>query len=93
MRKNQYNSVYSMYKEYNMSKTKKYVRISEYGDILMPIEKFQSVCDSMYLVRSTYTDGKDELTDIKQIEAIKLHSVEEVEVLLMHDMLSNGAAV
>ena len=82
-----------MHKEYSMSKTKKYVRISEYGDVLMPIEKFQAVCDSMYLVRTTYTDGNDELTEIKQIDSLKLHSAEEVEVLLMHDILSKGATV
>ena len=71
-------------------KTKKYVRIDGYSDLLMPLEVFERVSDEILFVRTEYDDGKTHLKEITELEKVFLHDPSEVENLLMHDKLSQS---
>tara|TARA_R110000744_G_scaffold296124_1_gene406062 strand:+ start:68 stop:298 length:231 start_codon:yes stop_codon:yes gene_type:complete len=71
-------------------KTKKYVRIDSYSDLLMPLEVFERVADQIMFVRTAYEDGATHLTEITEIDKFHLHTPAEVENLLMHDKLSKS---
>lgn len=71
-------------------KTKKYVRIDGYSDLLMPLEVFERVSDKILFVRTEYDDGKTHLKEITELEKVFLHDPSEVENLLMHDKLSQS---
>lgn len=70
--------------------TKKYVRISDYGDFLMPLEVFERVCDKLWVVSSSYEDGEDVLNEVKEPKRISLHSPDEVENVMMHNKLAKS---
>lgn len=72
------------------TKTKKYVRIDGYSDLLLPIEVFERIVDKILFVRTEYGDGKTHLTEITEMEKVFLHDPSEVENLLMHDKLSQS---
>ena len=71
-------------------KTKKYVRIDGYSDLLMPLEVYERVSDKILFVRTEYDDGKTHLKEITELEKVFLHDPSEVENLLMHDKLSQS---
>jgi hypothetical protein len=71
-------------------KTKKYVRIDGYSDLLMPLEVFERISDKILFVRTEYDDGKTHLKEITELEKVFLHDPSEVENLLMHDKLSQS---
>lgn len=72
------------------TKTKKYVRIDGYSDLLMPLEVFERISDKILFVSTGYEDGKYHLNEITELEKVFLHDPEEVENLLMHDKLSQS---
>tara|TARA_B110000238_G_C16022465_1_gene393837 strand:+ start:70 stop:300 length:231 start_codon:yes stop_codon:yes gene_type:complete len=71
-------------------KTKKYVRIDSYSDLLMPLEVFERVADQIMFVRTAYEDGATHLSEITEIDKFHLHTPAEVENLLIHDKLSKS---
>ena len=71
-------------------KTKKYVRIDTYGDLVMPLEVFERICDKIMIAKSEYEDGEIVLTQIKSFDKVHLHDVDEVKNLLVHDKLKNS---
>jgi len=72
------------------TKTKKYVRIDGYSDLLLPLEVFERISDKILFVRTEYDDGKTHLKEITELEKVFLHDPSEVENLLMHDKLSQS---
>ena len=72
------------------TKTKKYVRIDGYSDLLMPLEVFERVADKILFVRTEYDEGKTHLKEISEMDKVHLHDPSEVENLLMHDKLSQS---
>ena len=72
------------------TKTKKYVRIDGYSDLLMPLEVFERISDKILFVSTGYEDGKYHLNEITELEKVFLHDPEEVENLLRHDKLSQS---
>lgn len=72
------------------TKTKKYVRIDGYSDLLLPLEVFERIADKILFVRTDYSEGKTHLTEITEMEKVFLHDPSEVENLLMHDKLSQS---
>ena len=71
-------------------KTKKFVRIDTYGDLIMPLEVFERICDKIMITKSEYEDGEYVLSEIKSFDKVHLHDVEEVKNLLVHDKLKNS---
>ncbi len=71
-------------------KTKKYVRIDTYGDLIMPLEVFERICDKILITKSDYEDGEYVLSEIKKMDKVQLHDVDEVKNLLVHDKLQNS---
>jgi hypothetical protein len=72
------------------TKTKKYVRIDGYSDLLLPLEVFERISDKILFVCTEYDDGKTHLKEITELEKVFLHDPSEVENLLMHDKLSQS---
>lgn len=71
-------------------KTKKFVRIDTYGDMIMPLEVFERICDKIMITKSDYEDGEYVLNEIRTFDKVYLHDVEEVKNLLVHDKLKNS---
>ena len=71
-------------------KTKKYVRINDYGDFIMPLEVFERVCDKLFIASTSYEDGADVINELKTPSRITLHDPDEVENVIMHNKLANS---
>lgn len=62
-----------------MSKNTQYARISDYGDIIVPLslmEKFASECK---IVKTSWIDGEDVITEINDIKRVVIHNEKEIE--------------
>lgn len=60
-------------------KKKTYARISAYGDLLVPISMLEKLCEEGMLVRTSYENDIDQITEIRKIDNIKIHSEDELE--------------
>ena len=68
-----------------------YARISQYGDLLIPVELLDKVLSSGFIVRTSYNDGVDEITELVKITDVKIHSGDEVSNIMMHAVLSESS--
>lgn len=60
-------------------KKKTYARLSGYGDLLVPIGMLEKICEEGMIVRTSYVGEEDQITEIRKIDNIKLHTEEELE--------------
>ena len=60
-------------------KKKTYARISAYGDLLVPMSMLEKLCEEGMLVRTSYENDIDQITEIRKIDNIKIHSEDELE--------------
>lgn len=60
-------------------KKKTYARISAYGDLLVPMSMLEKLCEEGMLVRTSYENDTDQITEIRKIDNIKIHSEDELE--------------
>ena len=60
-------------------KKKTYARISAYGDLLVPMSMLEKLCEEGMLVRTSYENDVDQITEIRKIDNIKIHSEDELE--------------
>ena len=60
-------------------KKKTYARISTYGDLLVPMSMLERLVQEGMLVRTSYVGDEDQITEIKKIDNIKIHTEEELE--------------
>jgi protein-L-isoaspartate O-methyltransferase len=60
-------------------KKKTYARISSYGDLLVPMSMLEKLCEEGMLVRTSYENDVDQITEIRKIDNIKIHTEDELE--------------
>jgi protein-L-isoaspartate O-methyltransferase len=60
-------------------KKKTYARISAYGDLLVPMSMLEQLVQEGMLVRTSYDNDADQITEIRKIDNIKIHSEDELE--------------
>ena len=60
-------------------KKKTYARISAYGDLLVPMSMLEQLVQEGMLVRTSYENDIDQITEIRKIDNIKIHSEDELE--------------
>jgi protein-L-isoaspartate O-methyltransferase len=60
-------------------KKKTYARISSYGDLLVPMSMLEKLCEEGMLVRTSYENEVDQITEIRKIDNIKIHTEDELE--------------
>lgn len=65
-----------------------YARLSQYGDLLIPISLLDKVVSEGFIVRTSYENGVDQLSEITRIKDVKIHESDEVSTVLMHSALS-----
>lgn len=65
-----------------------YARLSQYGDLLIPLSLLDKVVSEGFIVRTSYEDGVDQLSEITRIKDVKIHEGDEVSTVLMHSALS-----
>lgn len=70
------------------AKSKKYVRISTYGSIAVPIEMLESLVESGLLVSTTWENGKDTISSVNQITNVVVVDYEEIEAAIVQQRLS-----
>lgn len=60
-------------------KQQQYARISTYGDLLVPMSMLEQLVQEGMLVRTSYENDIDQITEIRKIDNIKIHSEDELE--------------
>tara|TARA_B110000444_G_scaffold223651_1_gene226371 strand:- start:4687 stop:4914 length:228 start_codon:yes stop_codon:yes gene_type:complete len=60
-------------------KKKTYARISTYGDLLVPLSMLEQIVQEGMLVRTSYEGDVDQITEIRAIDNVKIHTDEELE--------------
>lgn len=58
---------------------KKYARVSDYGDILIPLSLLEKVIEQCLIVNTTYQDGVDTINKVKKIDRVQFHDQEELD--------------
>ena len=56
-----------------------YARISSYGDLLVPMSMLEKLCEEGMLVRTSYENEVDQITEIRKIDNIRIHTEDELE--------------
>ncbi len=60
-------------------KQKNYVRISDYGDLLVPIDMLDRLITEGRIVRTTYNNDVDEISEIHEISRVDVHTHADIE--------------
>ncbi|MDA8897456.1 hypothetical protein N9I83_00305 [bacterium] len=62
-----------------VKKQQQYARISTYGDLLVPMSMLEQLVQEGMLVRTSYENDVDQITEIRKIDNIKIHGEDELE--------------
>ena len=62
-----------------VKKQQQYARISTYGDLLVPMSMLEQLVQEGMLVRTSYENDIDQITEIRKIDNVKIHSEDELE--------------
>lgn len=72
-------------------KNKTYARITDYGDLLIPIALMEKIYEQGYLVSTLYEDGFDRINEVRPFGRVTLHKGEEVEMALAQQALAGNS--
>ena len=56
-----------------------FARISDYGDLLVPLDMLDRLVTEGRIVRTTYENDVDVISEIKEISRINLHTPADIE--------------
>jgi hypothetical protein len=62
------------------TKEKLYARITDYGDLLVPIEQLEKILNECYLVRTSYENSEDVISEVKNMQRCRFHVHAESEL-------------
>lgn len=68
--------------------SKKYARISDYGDILLPMSLLEKVIEEGYIVATDYSNGDYHITKVREIKSVLFHDEDEIRCILAQQALS-----
>lgn len=73
-----------------MANKKMYARISDYGDLLVPVALLEKVLSECYLVRTSYDDGNDTISEVKDLSKCRftMHNAEELNTVIATQKLA-----
>mgnify|MGYP000123789402 FL=1 len=73
-----------------VKKKKTYVRISEYGDLLVPIGLLERVIEECYIARTTYENSETVLSEIIFLNraSFNVHTEDEVQTVIATQKLA-----
>jgi hypothetical protein len=60
-------------------KHKNYARITSYGDLLIPTNMLEKLVENAFIVRTSYTDGEDIISEITTVDKVALHDASELK--------------
>lgn len=63
-------------------KNKTFARITDYGDLLVPLALMEKIVEQGYLVSTVYEDGTDVVNELREIQRIAVHKGAEVEAVI-----------
>lgn len=69
-------------------RNKTFARVSDYGDLLVPLALMEKIIDQGYLVSTSYQNGHDIINEVKEIKRIQVHKGAEIEDALAQQALS-----
>lgn len=69
---------------------KKYAKISDYGDLLIPLSMMEKVLEQCYLVNTSYEDGKDFITKVKRPHRFEVFDQNDIDVALAQQELEGN---
>jgi hypothetical protein len=62
-----------------MAKNTNFARISDYGDLLVPLDMLDRLITEGRIVRTTYENDVDVISDIKEITRVNVHTPADIE--------------
>lgn len=72
--------------------SKKYARISDYGDLLVPLSLLDKIVSECCIVSTSYDGGnKQVISEIKPISRVEIHDEEELKDAEVQQKLSGDA--
>ena len=60
-------------------KNTNFARISDYGDLLVPIDMLDRIVTECRIVRTKYENDMDVISEIREISRVNLHTPEDIE--------------
>ena len=70
-----------------VAKNKTYAKISDYGDVLVPMALMEKIIEQGYLISTTYENGRDAINEVRKPERIHVYQYEEIEAALAQQAL------
>ena len=71
-----------------VAKNKTYAKVSDYGDILVPMALMEKIIEQGYLISTSYQNGRDAISEVRKPERIHVYQYEEVEMALAQQALN-----
>lgn len=62
-----------------MAKNTNFARISDYGDLLVPLDMLDRLITEGRIVRTTYENDVDVISEIKEIQRVNIHTPADLE--------------
>lgn len=62
-------------------KNKTFARITDYGDLLVPMALMEKIIDQGFLVSTTYEDNREVISELREINRISVHKGEELDAV------------
>jgi hypothetical protein len=66
---------------------KKYARVDDYGELLIPLDLMAKIMDQCYIIRTTYENDKHLISDVKPVSRLVIHDHDEVRSVLAQKKL------
>ena len=70
--------------------SRKYARITDYGDLLIPLGLLEKLLDQAVLVNTSYENGEDIITKVKKINRFVIYDKEEIDAALVQQALEGN---
>lgn len=73
-----------------MANKKMYARICDYGDLLVPVALLEKVVSECYLVKTSYENGNDTISEVKDLTKCRftMHNAEEISTVIATQKLA-----
>ena len=70
--------------------SKKYARITQYGDLLVPMDMLEKIVANCLIVGTSYVDGKDLINKVSEIDRVSIHDSTEIDDAIVQQKLEEA---
>lgn len=70
-----------------VAKNKMYAKISDYGDVVVPMALMEKILEQGYLISTAYQNGRDAISEVRKPDRLHIYSYDEIEAALAQQAL------